>query len=61
MLTSQRWQFSIKMLLNSETFRNSSDYHEQLSAIMNDTRKETIDESEQKLKEIRQQCVFLRD
>ena len=43
-----------KDLLNSETFRNSSDYHEQLSTIMNDTRKETIDESEQKLKEIRQ-------
>ena len=29
-----------KDLLNSETYRNSSDYHEQLSAIMNDTRKE---------------------
>ena len=43
-----------KNLLNSTGLRNRSDYHEQLSAIMNDTRKETIDESEQKLKEIRQ-------
>ena len=43
-----------KDLLNSTGLRNRSDYHEQLSAIMNDTRKETIDESEQKLKEIRQ-------
>ena len=35
------------------SFRNSADYEEQLSAIMNDTRKETIDEAEEKLKEIR--------
>ena len=43
-----------KDLLNSTGLRNRSDYHEQLSAIMNDTRKETIDEAEQKLKDIRQ-------
>ena len=35
------------------SFRNSADYEEQLSSIMNDTRKETIDEAEEKLKEIR--------
>ena len=35
------------------SFRKSTDYEEQLSAIMNDTRKETIDEAEEKLKEIR--------
>lgn len=35
------------------SFRNSADYEAQLSAIMNDTRKETIDEAEEKLKEIR--------
>ena len=35
------------------SFRKSADYEEQLSAIMNDTRKETIDEAEEKLKEIR--------
>lgn len=35
------------------SFRNSADYETQLSAIMNDTRKETIDEAEEKLKEIR--------
>ena len=39
-------------LLNP-SFRNSADYEAQLSAIMNDTRKETIDEAEEKLKEIR--------
>lgn len=35
------------------SFRNSANYETQLSAIMNDTRKETIDEAEEKLKEIR--------
>ena len=35
------------------SFRNSANYEAQLSAIMNDTRKETIDEAEEKLKEIR--------
>ncbi len=35
------------------SFRKSADYEEQLSAIVNDTRKETIDEAEEKLKEIR--------
>ena len=35
------------------SFRNSANYEDQLSAIMNDTRKETIDEAEEKLKEIR--------
>ncbi len=35
------------------SFRNSANYEAQLSAIMNDTRKETIDEAEKKLKEIR--------
>lgn len=35
------------------SFRNSANYDTQLSAIMNDTRKETIDEAEEKLKEIR--------
>ena len=39
-------------LLDS-SFRNSANYEAQLSAIMNDTRKETIDEAEEKLKEIR--------
>lgn len=35
------------------SFRNSANYEAQLSAIMNDTKKETIDEAEEKLKEIR--------
>ena len=35
------------------SFRNSANYEAQISAIMNDTRKETIDEAEEKLKEIR--------
>ena len=35
------------------SFRNSANYEAQLSAIMNDTRKEIIDEAEEKLKEIR--------
>lgn len=35
------------------SFRKSANYEAQLSAIMNDTRKETIDEAEEKLKEIR--------
>ena len=50
--------FPTLAILNRETlldpsFQNSGDYKEQLSAIMNDTRKETIDEAEEKLKEIR--------
>lgn len=50
--------FPTLAILNREqlldtSFRNSADYEEQLSAIMNDTRKETIDEAEEKLKEIR--------
>ena len=50
--------FPTLAILNREqlldaSFRNSADYAEQLSDIMNDTRKETIDEAEEKLKEIR--------
>ena len=50
--------FPTLAILNREqlldtSFRNSADYEEQLSDIMNDTRKETIDEAEEKLKEIR--------
>ena len=41
-------------ILTSDTFRNSADYHEKLLAMMNDTDKQTIDEAEAKLKEIRQ-------
>ena len=40
-------------LLTSSDFRNSADYTERLSDVMNDTDKETIDRAEQKLKEIR--------
>lgn len=50
--------FPTLAILNREqlldtSFRNSANYEEQLSAMMNDTRKETIDEAEEKLKEIR--------
>lgn len=40
-------------LLKSEEFRNSADYRERLSDIMNDTKKATIASAEEKLKEIR--------
>ena len=50
--------FPTLAILNRETlldpaFQKSADYQEQLSDIMNDTKKETIDEAEEKLKEIR--------
>ncbi len=50
--------FPTLAILNREqlldaSFRNSADYEDQLSAIINDTKKETIDEAEEKLKEIR--------
>lgn len=40
-------------LLTSDSFKNSADYSEQLSAIMNDTDKATIDRAEEQLKKIR--------
>ena len=40
-------------LLTSDEFKNSKDYSEKLSAVMNDTDKATIDKAEEKLKEIR--------
>lgn len=41
-------------LLIDPDFQSRPDYAEQLSQVMNDTRKETIDRAEEKLKEIRQ-------
>ncbi|MDD6307263.1 MAG: extracellular solute-binding protein [Clostridiales bacterium] len=40
-------------LLTSDDFKNDKDYSKNLSAIMNDTDKATIDQAEEKLKEIR--------
>ncbi len=50
--------FPTLAILNREqlldaSFRNSADYKDRLSAIMNDTKKETIDKAEEKLKDIR--------
>lgn len=41
-------------LLTSEAFKNSPDYQDRLLDIMNDTEKSTIDQAEEKLKEIRE-------